>query len=245
MPSLRTGIWAAIIYTAIIAVATLYVFRLLDAPSDLGDVLAALLPMQLIAVIFCCVVVRNFGWRNAGFGRIRWSGMVWLLPSWVVLALIAWNLSEVLTFEDLINLGTEVLFLIVVTPLLIAFGEEVLFRGILLRGAMTQLTLPPAMATSAVLFGAFHVVNGFGEQDVAGTSQQVLFAVLVGFYLAPIAVRIGNLWPLIIWHWLWNIAVFLSQDAGVLHPFVLIGIAMQVVISIWLWTEFIRGSHAR
>ncbi|MCK0096643.1 CPBP family intramembrane metalloprotease [Yoonia sp. F2084L] len=244
MPSLRLGIWATAAYTALIAAATFYVFQISEAPADIQGALAALLPVQLIAVVFCCLVVmRYFGWRHVGFGALRWSGLIWLLPSWAVLGVIGWSLTDVLTLNDLRSLGGGFLFLLITTPLLVAFGEEVLFRGILLRGAMAQLTLPQAMALSAVLFGAFHLVNGLGDQELAGASQQVLFAVLVGFYLAPIAVRIGNLWPLIIWHWLWNIAVFLSQYAGIMHPFVLIGIAMQTVIAIWLWAELIRGSH--
>lgn len=244
MPSLRLGIWATAAYTALIAAATFYVFQLSEAPTDIRSVLTALFPVQLIAVVFCCMIVwRYFGWRNVGFGAVRWSGLIWLLPSWIVLCVMGWSLIDVLTLDDVRGLGGGFLFLLIATPLLVAFGEEVLFRGILLRGAMARLTLPQAMAVSAVLFGAFHLVNGLSDQKLMGASQQVLFAVLVGFYLAPIAVRIGNLWPLIIWHWLWNIAVLLSQYAGIMHPFILIGIAIQTVIAIWLWAELIRGSH--
>lgn len=245
MPSLRLGIWATVTYVALIAAASFYVFQMIDGPSDVQGVLAALFPAQLIAVIFCCVVVpRYFGWRAVGFGLINWAGLLWLLPSWVVLVVMAQNIVAELTGDDLRGLGRAGAFLLITTTFLIAFGEEVLFRGVLLRSAMARLRLPVAMMISAVSFGAFHLVNGFAGQGIVGTSQQVLFAVLVGFFLAPIAVRTNNLWPLILWHWLWNIAVFLSQLAGVLHPFVLIGIAMQTVISLWLWADMIRQSQA-
>lgn len=241
VPSLERGLLAAGSYVALIAAASLYTFQITDAPTNAAGALSALLPFQLLAVGLCILgVIRGNGWRAAGFGRVNWRALVWLLPSFVVLGLMVSRIVEVVTWEQLLALGTGGVVLFVVTPFLIAFGEEVIFRGVLLRGAMSSLPVMQAMLLSALCFGLFHLVNGIAGQGVSGTAQHVAFALLVGLYLAPIAVRIGNLWPLIIWHWLWNVAVYFSQLADLFHPFVLVGIAMQAVISIWLWTDLIR-----
>jgi membrane protease YdiL (CAAX protease family) len=235
----------AVVYVAIIAVATSYIFVVWGEPLAMRTALLFLLPVQLIAVLFCVGVVTRYAcWRSVGFGQLRWAGMLWFLPSWVILVVMGVGIAKALTAQDIAGLGIIGIAALLLTTLLIAFGEEVVFRGILLRGAMTWLAVPFALFLSAFSFGLFHLVNRLAGQGATETSQQVLFAFLVGFFLAPIALRVGNLWPLIIWHWLWNIAVILGQVAAVLHPFALIGMAIQAVISIWLWTDMIREARA-
>lgn len=245
MPGLRLGIITAVVYAAIIAVGTALVFILRPEPITLEIALLLLLPVQLVAVLFCvAIAMRHAVWRSVGFGRLQWSGMLWFLPSWVILAVMGLGLVQTLTAQTMAGLGAAGISLLLVTTFLIAFGEELVFRGILLRGAMTRIAMPMAMFLSAFAFGLFHWVNRLAGQGAGETSLQVLFAFLVGFFLAPIAIRVGNLWPLIIWHWFWNIAVILGQIAAILHPFALIGIAIQAVISIWLWTAMIRKGRA-
>lgn len=245
MPGLRLGMITAVVYAAIIGSATFYLFVLRGEPFNLGTALLALLPVQIVAVVFTVAVVLRFSdWRLVGFGRMRWSGMLWFLPSWVIVAVMGWNIFHALTPQHIAVFGPYGITLLILTTLLIAFGEEVIFRGILLRGAMTRFSVAVAMFLSALSFGLFHLINRMAGQGVSETSQQVFFALLVGFFLAPIAIRVGNLWPLIIWHWLWNIAVILGQVTAVLHPSVLTGMAIQAVIAIWLWADMIRKSRA-
>ena len=242
MSSLRLGVSAAVTYAAIIAAATFYFFQVQDGPADMRGALALLLPVQLVAVIFClAVVARYIGWRGVGFGDMRWAGLIWFLPGWVVLGFMGWGIAEAATAENLRGWGTMGFALMALTTLLIAFGEEVMFRGVLLRSAMTRMSVRLAMLLSIVSFGLYHLVNGLAGQGASQTSQQVIFAVLSGFFLAPIAVRTGNLWPLIAWHWFWNMGLILGQVVGVLYPFALVGIAIQAVVSLWLWAALTRN----
>ena len=245
MPGLRLGLQATVLYIGLIAVASFLVFQMGLLPVDVPQTLWRLLPFQLGAVLLCVfVAMRVFGWGAVGFGRLHWPALGWLLPSWIVLGIMAWDIAQVLSWAELRALGGG-LSVLVVTTFLIAFGEEVMFRGILLRGAMASVPLLFAMLISAVLFGLLHVVSGIAGQGMSGTLQQMAFALLVGFYLAPIAIRLGNLWPLIIWHWGWNMVVFGSQMVDVMHPSALIGIAMQAVICMVLWAEMIRVERLR
>lgn len=242
MPSLWLGLRTTAIYAALIVAASLYVFHFTPPPVTTVDALTALFPFQLLAGLYCLLVaVQHFGWRAVGFGSLRWRALVWMLPAWLVLAAMVWNVAGAATLREDLGLGWGALVFLVVTPFLIAFSEEILFRGILLRGAMATVPVIYAMLISAVLFGALHLINGMSGQSATGTAQQMVFAVLVGFFLAPIAVKLGNLWPLILWHWLWNIAIFASQMADVWHPFLMAGIAAQSVVCLWLWTELLRG----
>lgn len=240
MPSVRRGLSAVIAYTAIIALASLLLSRV-PGGGDARTALMILLPFQLIALGVCFPIMRQFGgWAKLGFGRLYWRGLVWFLPAWAVLGLLFW---EIVTGSDQGLLpGWNVLGLtaLVGTTFLIALGEEIVFRGLLLRGMMARFSVPVSMLASALFFGAFHLVNGLAGQGAINTSNQMLFAVIVGFFLGPIAVRVGNLWPLILWHWLWNIAVILGQTGGILAPLALAGLAVQAVVAVWLWAGLTR-----
>jgi len=225
-------------YLSLILMAVGFVFITQPATARLDRLLLFLLPFQALAVCLAVWAVYGLGgWAVNGFGRMRWRGAVWLLPGWLVLAGMYVNILA--ATGDPLGPDPELLAvaLLLGVPLLIAVGEEVMFRGVLLRQSMVRMTVRHAMLLSAVLFGLFHLVNGLLGHGIGGALQQVAFAFLVGFFLAPIALRIDNLWPLIIWHWLWNIAVFASQAADVVQPLVLIGIAIQVAVSGWLWRD--------
>ena len=144
------------------------------------------------------------------------------------------------------SLGDEIfqapvaLWVLLMVPVLIGFSEEVMFRGLLLRGAMTRLPLAQAMLLSALSFALLHVINGIGLQAIWPTVQHTGLAFCVGFFLAPVALKIGNLWPLILWHALWDLLIFSSQILGVIHASALFAILIQAVVCIWLWADMTR-----
>ena len=186
-------------------------------------------------------VLANGGMRAVGFNRMAWSGLPWLLPAIVVLALMVANVQRATDQPMLASLEREVLFLIVAIAGLIALSEEIVFRGWVLRRGLLVLSPVVALVASAVSFGLFHFVNLALGQGLLQTGQQVVFAVLVGISLAPLALKLNSLWPLILWHWAWNGVVVLSQLNGVIHPYVQIGMAFQAVISLWLWIDIGRN----
>jgi membrane protease YdiL (CAAX protease family) len=234
------GLWLSLVAVAVY-MGTIGAASLSFAPTDassLYDLLVALLPYHLAADVFVlCIATYLGGMAPNGFGTLRWKGVVWLLPAWLVLAAMYANIIGVFQTIGWPKLETTGWALLFAVPLLIATGEETMFRGVLLRQGMKQMSVTRAMVLSTVLFGLLHLIGGVFGQGVGGTTQHVLFTLLVGFFLAPIAVRTQNLWPLIIWHWLWNVAVFASQAGDILHPLILIGIAAQAAISGWLWRD--------
>jgi membrane protease YdiL (CAAX protease family) len=236
MPSLTVGLRATAIYFAVIACATAYSFVLSDPPGDTIQKLWRLLPLQLILVGFCLAFIfRYLTWQTVGFGRVEWRAVLWLLPSMLAMALMIRDIMP--TF---LTVGWVGLCLLILVPLLVGFSEEVMFRGILLRSAMARLPVAYAMLLSAVVFALMHVLNGIITQSFWPTLQQTALAFCVGFFLAPIAIKVGNLWPLIIWHAAWNMIVFASQIANIMHPLALFGIFFQAVISVWLWADLAR-----
>jgi len=84
-----------------------------------------------------------------------------------------------------------------------ALGEELLFRGLILRSLAARLPGGLAVILSAILFGAIH----FDALQGSG-------ALLVGLYLGFVALATGSLWPAIAAHALNNLlcALFARLD---------------------------------
>jgi membrane protease YdiL (CAAX protease family) len=80
-----------------------------------------------------------------------------------------------------------------------ALGEELFFRGLVLRAFGRSLPAWSAIGLSAVLFGALHL------DPLQGTG-----AVLVGVYLGYIVLATGSLWPAVLAHGLNNLGCSLA-----------------------------------
>lgn len=241
MPTLWGGMRVAGIYVALIALGTYLVTHWIGPGADTAGLWTALFVLQLIGAGFVVVIARRgLQWRAIGFGQLQWRGLIWLTPAILLLISMAQTVALRTPAEVFNAVPAAVWALVVATPFLIAFAEEVVFRGILLRGAMRGTTVIRAMLLSAMGFALAHLINALAGQDVVNTLLQTAFALLVGVSLAPIALRLGNLWPLIIWHWLWNIVVLSSQIMDILHPLAVVGMAVQAAVSAWLWTRLAK-----
>lgn len=111
------------------------------------------------------------------------------------------TLREFLAPED----WTEwVLLLVVVLPV-IAFGEELLFRGALIGGVAAATDLSPWLLAlvSSVGFGFAHAAQG---------SIGVLATGVLGFALAAVFVVTGNLWLVVVAHYLINALQFVVHE---------------------------------
>ncbi len=96
-------------------------------------------------------------------------------------------------------------------------GEELIFRGVFMsfiRGAVgyrSRKGLIIGMSVSSIAFGLMHLSNLLVTDDVLGTIGQVIYAIGIGFYLAAVYARTGNLWFNIVLHFLVDIASFVKE----------------------------------
>ena len=83
--------------------------------------------------------------------------------------------------------------------LVVAVGEEVLFRGIVFRMIDERWGTPAALIVSALIFGFVHITN-----DNATVWSSVAIAVEAGLLLGAAYKWAGSLWVPIGIHWAWN-----------------------------------------
>lgn len=105
--------------------------------------------------------------------------------------------------------------------------EESAFRGFILATLMRQwrkdeTKMIPAAIASAVAFGLIHALNLTQGADLLHTLVQVIESGCVGFFLAAVFMRCGNLLPVMLIHTVQNIAAA-SVTTGVTDQMVVTG----------------------
>jgi len=126
-----------------------------------------------------------------------------------VFAFMAGALSNELPSNDII-------FLILFNTMLVGFSEEVMFRGVLLQGALSRFSIWPAIIFVSVAFGMVHSLNAFITGEVTSAIIQSVAAFMTGFYFMAIRVRSGSLIPGILLHWFYDFSIFMMvyKEAG-------------------------------
>ncbi len=162
-------------------------------------------PSLAAASLFLLVVVVVLRWwREVGLAQGPQRGTLRVIWPWLLyLALFS---------ASALNGGlppASVTLFILVNTLLVGWSEEVMFRGVWLRGLFRSYGIWVAILGSSVLFGAMHVLNVFLTGDLRGAVLQAVAAFLSGVFLAAVRLRTGSLWTGIILHGLWDAGTFL------------------------------------
>ena len=88
---------------------------------------------------------------------------------------------------------------IVVHSILLAFWEEAIFRGVILDTLLPGGTVR-ATTMSALLFGLLHLMRVLDGIPVSDAVLLVAFSFSFGVLAAGLRLRLGSLWPVILWH---------------------------------------------
>lgn len=248
--SFKAGVVAVLIYTAIIGAGMAVMHHGFGATYGQPAMVRTLWVFELLGAGFLLWVTRRCGGLKAhGFGAINWSQMIWLAPLYLVLAAMIAKLASALIVSDLNVVQPAFIGLIALTTFLVGFSEELGFRGILLRAAMTRFSAPKAMLVSALGFSLLHAVNVFGGLVPAALAGQLILTFVLGLLLAPVALRVGALWPLIIWHFLWDFLLIVGAYLGVAYTveiggndvgLVAVHLGCTIVTGAVLWWKVLR-----
>jgi membrane protease YdiL (CAAX protease family) len=152
-------------------------------------------------------------WPDLGFARPRRDSLhVLWLPGLYLLVIAAMVPSVGLP-------PGEVLLILFVNVALGAFSEEVMFRGFLYAGLRDRLSIWPAVLVTTFLFGSIHVLNAFLIGNFGAAVAQSLAAMMSGLMFLAIRLRLGSIWPAILFHAAWNYGlVLIGRDAPPLAP---------------------------
>jgi len=152
-------------------------------------------------------------WRPAGFRTApTWRRLVPALP---LLLLPGYQLAVGPGMPDRPAWQTAV---VAFGTLTVAFGEEGLFRGVVLRVLLAR-GVRPAVFGAAMLFGLMHLVNLLTGAHPISVLAQVFMTFGVGIGFGAVALATGTIWPLLIIHFFMDVGYSIqaaapSQDNG-------------------------------
>ena len=109
------------------------------------------------------------------------------------------------------------LLALLVMALGVGFTEESMYRGILFFGLNSKLSTLVSVIIVSVIFGVFHYVNLFTGAGLYDTDYQVWHAIAAGFMYMALRLRVGAIWAVMIFHGIWDFAIFLTQSIGATH----------------------------
>lgn len=153
-------------------------------------------------VILPLLLVQALGlWRKVGLGL---AGMR-PLPVLLVLVLTAAPFLALGWHEPKEGVQTTV-----VIQLFNAFGEELLFRGVIFA---LLLSLPKwrAIVLNGVLFGAMHLIHGVMDVDWRTAAWKMAVTGVAGMMFTAARYAGGSLWLVIALHMLLNLAMIFSN----------------------------------
>ncbi|MGE5184281.1 MAG: lysostaphin resistance A-like protein [Acidobacteriota bacterium] len=187
------------------AVASLYALQILLAAGGLAGLPAVVVAYVAVGVALVAYARRRGGLAVVGLApaRVRHviAGALIGLATWYVgLRIVEWlhppgDMGPVDKVLEHTSLPPSILAI----ALLPAIVEELVFRGILARGLASRLPVAAAVAISAVLFSAFHLIP-----------RQMVAVFPLGLALGYVAIRARSALPTMVAHLANNAIVILA-----------------------------------
>jgi membrane protease YdiL (CAAX protease family) len=94
-----------------------------------------------------------------------------------------------------------------------AFGEELLFRGVIFA-LLLSLPVWRAIVLNGLLFGAMHLIHGFMDTDWKTAGWKMMVTAVCGMMFTAVRYRSGSLWLCVILHMALNLCMMYSKVQG-------------------------------
>ncbi len=218
----KDPVWFAVLWIIVYVAG----FSTADVISEnIGVPKLITVPVGLILSLIIMGFIRREG-LTEHLGLCRFKGskrdFIFFIPLIIISSVNLWNGLQK---------GGYVLAAVpgVISMCLVAFLEEVIFRGFLFKG-MSRDNLKVAVAVSSLTFGFGHIINLLLGEPVLETLLQLIYASAVGFCFTAVFIAGGSIIPCILSHATVNsLSIFAVQpsDRGLV-----ITAAVQTVVSI-------------
>jgi len=175
-------------------------------------------------------------WQKYFFLPIKKNHFFITLPLLIILCIILVS-TKGLNMTSI----SDFIVMFIMQIFIVAFIEETVFRGIMLRMLLTKGTFT-AVWVSSILFGITHALQLLGGQSLEDTIVQIIYALLVGLVLALLVLDGQSIIVTILFHGLNNFFNFMGNMEGSMLSAYLI-IFVLFIYMLLLWKRVKKTNH--
>jgi membrane protease YdiL (CAAX protease family) len=183
-------------------------------------------------ILYPLVLAHVFGlWQRLALGIDRIRPQPFFLASLTTAALfLPWGLRSA-DSGKLVSDFTIQLFN--------AFGEELLFRGVIFA-LLLSLPVWRAIVLNGLLFGAMHLIHGFMDTDWKTAVWRMTVTGVCGMMFTAVRYRTGSLWLCVILHMTLNLCMMYSnvQSASESTVFMVERAANLIELALAAWVIY-------
>ena len=207
--------WLVALLAIVIQMVPTFVYFARTGGESQGSVLADMWPGLVVAAVLLIGLVVATGWvRLVGLvSPIAGSWKWYVLPvAWVTVLAVVGRQSEWGEPDSMPVVG------LTAALVLVAFNEELVFRGFLFYSFRTRLSLIGAVAAVSAIFALLH--TGTPGESVASIAVTIGAVFSLAILQAALLIIGGSLIPVIAFHFWWDLMIFsgggiaLDSDAG-------------------------------
>lgn len=237
-----------LIYLAIQIIGTFFKSSVGASNQSITYQVYNLIIQMLSTSIIIFIIRKDFDWKEIGFGKVKRKYLYLILPHLlIILCMINTFIIGVAQNSSHYNITIWInLFIILVGSLAAGFCEEVLFRGVLLNTLRKNNSLVYSMVISSVGFSILHITTILSGKSIFYAIINVIIASLLGSAFVALLLKINNLWPLIIYHALWNYILIASDILELnLSKAAYYNNTVNIILTIILWFILIRDEKKK
>ncbi|MEG0855920.1 MAG: CPBP family intramembrane glutamic endopeptidase [Terrisporobacter sp.] len=194
-----------------------------------------------ICIIY--MIKKYYGWENAGFTKANKKSLIWFLPYVIVLIfMLKGFIVGIYTSINSFDINTYKLLILTFLGVSMAgFCEEVIFRGIVLDSFKSDKSMIGAMIFSSLGFSICHITTLIMGIPVLDVLWRVISSSLLGFSFVGLVIKINNIWPIILFHIIWNYIIMASHAIRI-EISIAAGLCniLNIVMAVVLWSIIIK-----
>lgn len=205
--------------------------------------------IQIPPTVFILYFIKKYyNWKEVGFTSIKLKSLIWFVPYLIILIFMIIKFIDGLS-KNIVSYDINIYMLIIITfigTVMAGFCEEVIFRGIILNSFKSEKSYIISMIISSIGFSIVHITTVVMGNSLFQALVTVFYSSLLGFAFVGLVMKIKNIWPLIIFHSLWNFILMISQTLQ-LEISLAVGVCnvMNIFMAIILWTIVIIGEKRK
>ena len=237
----KTSLVGFVLYTLIIGIGMFTSYHINGADYGNPKMVETLWAFEiLLTLLTVFITVKYFSWKGVGFTKPNKKQLVWLLPLLVIISFMWFGLIQYLISISISTEELNLFALVGFTTLLVGFSEELMFRGFVLHSFLKTKSKKNAVLISAATFALIHSVNIFAGVPTIGMVVQLILTFIFGLFFGLLILRVKNIIPFIIFHWLWDFfliggRIFSYEEAIPLSTiYLLVELVLVIVLFILL-----------